>query len=151
MSRSQNVISLPLGPQYPVVRTSISTSTKSVAMMKVCSDCNPRDGKTKSISLNQVHQILSYTLCLLTPPSITHHRVLLQYLEPRWITCPGQVSSQYLELMSIRSPSSSCPRHPWPLNITHRRILLQYLESKSTTPPSLTCPSVTHCRYCYNT
>ena len=61
MSSPKLVYLVSQGHQYPGIWISISNSTESVAMMKVCSDCNPSDGITKPTSLNQVQQILSYS------------------------------------------------------------------------------------------
>ena len=115
MSSSRLVYPISPGDQYPGIRISISTSTQSVAMMKVCIECNPSDGKTKPISLNQVHQILSYSFCLTMPTSATRHHLSSQYLQPLSTTsppslCHSNILSQYLEQVSTCRPSSSNSR-----------------------------------------
>ena len=54
--RRHHVYTLTQGTQYLVIQPSISTLTLSEAIMKVCSDCNPRDGKYKPISLTRYNR-----------------------------------------------------------------------------------------------
>ena len=105
------------GHQYPVIWISIPNPTKSVAMMKVCSDCNPSDGITKPISLNQVQQILSYSFGPTIPTSITRRSQMSDYLQPLSTTSPSlpyiSTSSQYLESITARQrPSTTSPSSP---------------------------------------
>ena len=106
------------GLQYPGIWISISNPTKSVAMMKVCSDCNPSDGITKPISLNQVQQILSYSSGPTMPTSVTRCSQMSDYLQPLSTTSPSapyiSTSSQYPEYITTRQrPSTSSPSSPY--------------------------------------
>ena len=119
------------GHQYPVIWISIPNPTESVAMMKVCSDCNPSDGITKSISLNQVQQILSYSFGPTIPTSTTRCYQMSDYLQPLSTTSLSSpfisTSSQYLESITTRQlPSTTSP------SLLYISTLSQYLKPVPT-------------------